>query len=785
MKKNIIFLTLFSLLLIGCNESSSSSSYSSSFQSSSSHPDLTSSSLGSSSSSSSSSQSSSSTDNSKVTGVKFIKKTVRLSPNQTHLLTYKVYPSEAENKNVSFNVKDESVATVDQNGLVTALKIGSTEITIKTEEGNFQDTMTLEVVGEEVQSIKINVPEDTLKDSQGIYLLRVNSTLQLTYTLTPSDAYNKLTFKSTYDNEDASNYLSVTQDGLLTAHDIKTKVVITLSADNLVYDEVIFTVVKDSIYAKYELENLTKKSRNLEKEKVVSGTKKIIHKKPKSYIDTETNETFNIYSNGVSRDFTEIDNDLQKTTHYQGYYGIEDNKFYQIVRDDSGKYKDTSVKNIGSEISLQLATENSSLAMYKTYFSFHDIIMNELFSGTNSFNFTGDWISYNIESSEQKYKITSSYIKKSSSWIVPSTYIELLLEVNIDEFGMISSFVYECSEYNQSDFNSSTQTLKDNATPIDYLKNEFSQTTGTRTEQSSFAVNPQQCYFDSFEVELQYLGEVKTEFNVGDTIGFNVINGSPSTATTVIDQVKFLSSSNEKVVENGLGGVKAIAPGSSTLTYQSEKGKTFSIDVTVQYRDVESVTINLNKNGLKVGETIENITVSSSPYGCDERYSLSIVSGQENATLTYNEETKSYSLNAVQLGKVVLEAVSTANNQIKAQKTLYVYEEINEDQVTETLLNNKFRATYSNGNSYTLTFMENGRGSVSDVIDGIVNNYGSFTYTVEGFNIKISDVRSTNQDYFYGLGDTFTLNSNGIEVTGILKYSQYGNSRLTFVKYEN
>ena len=147
MKKNIIFLTLFSLLLIGCNESSSSSSYSSSFQSSSSHPDLTSSSLGSSSSSSSSSQSSSSTDNSKVTGVKFIKKTVRLSPNQTHLLTYKVYPSEAENKNVSFNVKDESVATVDQNGLVTALKIGSTEITIKTEEGNFQDTMTLEVVG--------------------------------------------------------------------------------------------------------------------------------------------------------------------------------------------------------------------------------------------------------------------------------------------------------------------------------------------------------------------------------------------------------------------------------------------------------------------------------------------------------------------------------------------------------------------------------------------------------------------------------------------------------------
>ncbi|MCL2879153.1 MAG: Ig-like domain-containing protein, partial [Treponema sp.] len=50
-------------------------------------------------------------------------------------LTVQVFPSGAENKNVSWSSDDENIATVDQNGLVTAVAAGDTVITVVTEDG--------------------------------------------------------------------------------------------------------------------------------------------------------------------------------------------------------------------------------------------------------------------------------------------------------------------------------------------------------------------------------------------------------------------------------------------------------------------------------------------------------------------------------------------------------------------------------------------------------------------------------------------------------------------------
>ena len=58
-----------------------------------------------------------------------------ISPNETLQLTATVTPSDASNKNVTWSSENLSIATVDSNGLVTAVGAGNTTITVTTEDG--------------------------------------------------------------------------------------------------------------------------------------------------------------------------------------------------------------------------------------------------------------------------------------------------------------------------------------------------------------------------------------------------------------------------------------------------------------------------------------------------------------------------------------------------------------------------------------------------------------------------------------------------------------------------
>ncbi len=154
-----------------------------------------------------------------------------------------------------------------------------------------------------------------------------------------------------------------------------------------------------------------------------------------------------------------------------------------------------------------------------------------------------------------------------------------------------------------------------------------------------------------------------TDLYVGDYIKFEVENPSPSTATTTIDRVSFLSSSNEKVILNSSsGGLRAVGEGETTLTFVSSNGVTSTKNVTVNYKSPESVSINCSAIGVKVGETLDNITTSVSPYGAKNDVDISIVSGEEYATLTFDEAKQSYSLKGLAKGKVVLEGTSNIDS---------------------------------------------------------------------------------------------------------------------------
>ena len=81
-----------------------------------------------------------STDPIAVTGVTLNKETLEMVVGEAATLKATLKPSNATEKGLSWKSSNETVATVDDNGMVTAVASGETTITVTTEEGTFKAT---------------------------------------------------------------------------------------------------------------------------------------------------------------------------------------------------------------------------------------------------------------------------------------------------------------------------------------------------------------------------------------------------------------------------------------------------------------------------------------------------------------------------------------------------------------------------------------------------------------------------------------------------------------------
>ena len=119
-----------------------------------------------------------------VTGVKLNKNTTTIKVGGTETLTATVEPANATNKAVTWSSDNISVATVDANGLVTAVAEGSATITVTTEDGSKTASCTVTVTTATVPVTGVTLDPTSLT-------LDVNQTAPLTATITPSDATNQ------------------------------------------------------------------------------------------------------------------------------------------------------------------------------------------------------------------------------------------------------------------------------------------------------------------------------------------------------------------------------------------------------------------------------------------------------------------------------------------------------------------------------------------------------------------------------------------------------------------
>ncbi len=117
-----------------------------------------------------------------------------LKENETVKLNATVLPENADNKNVHFTSDNDAVATVDDNGLVTALSSGETVITVITEDGKKTAKCKITVEKEIIQLKTItitNAPAELEKGAQvqlGIKYIPDNTTQSKSVEWKTSDA---------------------------------------------------------------------------------------------------------------------------------------------------------------------------------------------------------------------------------------------------------------------------------------------------------------------------------------------------------------------------------------------------------------------------------------------------------------------------------------------------------------------------------------------------------------------------------------------------------------------
>ena len=114
-----------------------------------------------------------------VTSVTLNKTTLNLTKGQSETLVATVNPSDATDKTVTWSSSDASIASVTQDGLVTALKSGTVTITAKAGEKSA------------TCAVSITTPVESITLSQTTVTLEIDQSLTITATVNPSDATDK------------------------------------------------------------------------------------------------------------------------------------------------------------------------------------------------------------------------------------------------------------------------------------------------------------------------------------------------------------------------------------------------------------------------------------------------------------------------------------------------------------------------------------------------------------------------------------------------------------------
>lgn len=136
----------------------------------------------------------------KVTGITVSNSTIGLEIGKTAKLNYAITPLDAENKAVVFASYDDKIAKISEDGTITAVGIGKTEVEVRTVDGGFSAKAVVTVVDKLINVEGITAGEDTVTLDINQDPKKAKRTADIKFNVTPLDATNKtILLKDGYD----------------------------------------------------------------------------------------------------------------------------------------------------------------------------------------------------------------------------------------------------------------------------------------------------------------------------------------------------------------------------------------------------------------------------------------------------------------------------------------------------------------------------------------------------------------------------------------------------------
>ena len=159
---------------------------------------------------------------------------ITLEINDTQQLTVELSPANASNKTYTWTSSDASVATVSEEGLVTAINHGTTSITTTTQDGQKTDTSIITVLSSEDPFVGVTGVVISPKE----FSLEIEQTLQVTAEVSPFDANNK---GYTWASSDTT-IATVNTDGLVTGVNEGTATITVTTEEGEFTDTILLTI---------------------------------------------------------------------------------------------------------------------------------------------------------------------------------------------------------------------------------------------------------------------------------------------------------------------------------------------------------------------------------------------------------------------------------------------------------------------------------------------------------------------------------------------------------------
>ena len=148
------------------------------------------------------------------------KKEMSIYLKEKNIINVSFEPNDATDKSIVWKSNNPNIANVDNNGIVSGINTGSTDIIVSTPDGRISSKCHVLVKERKVESIKLEESDMTL---------RVGNKKKLSLVISPPDATNK---KLSYISSDRS-VLSIDADGNMTAKKVGQVVVTAKSVNNI------------------------------------------------------------------------------------------------------------------------------------------------------------------------------------------------------------------------------------------------------------------------------------------------------------------------------------------------------------------------------------------------------------------------------------------------------------------------------------------------------------------------------------------------------------------------